>query len=188
MEVFGKNRSGWQNPQGYLMMLNPYFLTEKEADISEKEWVTDCNVTEDTLELSPTIDGVAHAIASFPYGTTGKITLATEGKLNSNTRILLSECYFDRLNFLKDRRAKGYEDVVGEPYNELKPTEIGTWEILWDDTEITLYCGGKKVDSFKKKCDGFNHITIMFEGDGAITVKDAKSVITSNRLNTGIVY
>ena len=103
-------------------------------------------------------------------------------------RVLLSDCYLDRLNFMPNRRAGGYEEVIGTPYTELKPDSAGIWEIAWDASTVTLCVNGATVQKKTKHSEGFNHVTVLFHGEGELSLTAFSAHSDATTWKTGIEY
>ena len=73
--------------------------------------------------------------------------MTVEGELPENCRILLSDCYLDRLNFMLHFRPNQYDDSIHTLYYTLTPSAAGEWEIAWKDGVITLTVNGKAEQS-----------------------------------------
>ena len=188
-EVEGKGGSHWHIEQSYLSKVNPDFLTETEVCGNWAEWVCDIPVTENGVTLRPTTDHAAYAITSFPYGTAGKIVLRTEGTLPETCRILVSDCYLDRLNFMKNSRPNTYDSSIDTLYHTLTPTETGTWEIVWEDGAITLSVNGIPVQTIPMTASaGLNHAAVLFTDAGELRITHFEAKAEENRWYTGIVY
>lgn len=188
-EVEGRGGSKWGCEQGYLTKVNPDFLTEKETTDQWQEWVCDIPVTDDGVDLHATTDNTAYAITSFPYGTSGKLVLKTEGTLPEDCLLLLSGCYLDRLNFMVNSRSNDYDERIHTLYHKLSPTDTGLWEVVFSDGTITLSVNGKTVQSVPMTAScGLNHAGILFHGSGALRITHFEARIEENRWNTGIVY
>ena len=187
-EVNGKLGTTWNAVQAYLTLLNPDFLTEADVCDNWAEWVSDLEKTERGIVMHPTEDDTAHVICNFPYGTKGRITLTTVGEMPHSCRVLLSDCYLDRLNFMPNRRAGGYEEVIGTPYTELKPNSAGIWEIAWDASTVTLCVNGATVQKKTKHSGGFNHVTVLFHGEGELSLTAFSAHSDATTWKTGIIY
>ena len=188
-EVEGQGGSKWGMLQAYLTKLNPDFLAETEVCDNWNEWVCDIPVTEEGISLHPTTDNVAYAITSFPYGVSGKMVIRTEGTLPENCRLLLSDCYLDRLNFMTNSRPNTYDDSIHVLYHTLTPTETGTWEIVWDNNSISLTVNGKAVQTILMTASaGLNHAAILFTDAGELKVTHFEAKAEENRWDTGITY
>jgi len=188
-EVEGKENSKWGQEQAYLTKLNPDFLAETHVSDNWQEWVCDTPVTEEGVTLRITSDNTAYAITSFPYGTSGKLVIQTEGTMPQTCRILLSDCYLDRLNFMKNSRPNQYDESIHMLYHSLTPTEAGVWEILWKDGSITLSVNGTLVQTVPMTASaGLNHAAILFTDAGEMKVTHFEAQINDNRWDTGIEY
>lgn len=188
-EVGGKDGSAWGNEQSYLTRLNPDFLTETHVCDNWQEWVCDIPVAEDGVTVRVTTDNTAYAITSFPYGTSGKLTIQTVGTLPASCQLLLSDCYLDRLNFMKNSRPSQYDDSIHTLYHTLTPTEAGLWEVHWQDGMITLCVNGTDVQSIPMTSSvGLNHAAILFADAGELKITHFESKIDDNRWETGIEF
>ena len=187
-EVYGKLGTNWNVVQAYLTQLTPDFLEETDVRNNWAEWVSDLDKTEIGIVMRPTDDNTAHAICNFPYGTKGSITLTTAGEMPHNCRVLLSDCYLDRLNFMPNEHAEGYEEVIGTPYTELKPNVTGIWEIKWDESTVTLCVNGTVIQKQSKHTDGFNHITVLFHDEGELALTAFSAHSDAMAWETGIEY
>ena len=188
-EVEGKGNSKWGQEQGYLTKLNPDFLTETAVSDNWREWVCDIPVAEDGVTVRVTTDNTAYAAASFPYGTAGKLTFKTEGTLPASCQILLSDCYLDRLNFMKNSRPSQYDESIHTLYHALTPTESGLWEITWRDGMITLCVNDTEVQTVPMTAStGLNHAAILFADTGELKITHFEANIDDNRWETGIEF
>ena len=187
-EVYGKLGTNWNAVQAYLTQLDPCFLTETDVHNNWSEWVSDLDKTELGIVMHPTDDNTAHAICNFPYGTKGIIRLTTTGEMPYNCRVLLSDCYLDRLNFLPNQHAEEYEKVIGTPYTELKPNSAGVWEIKWDESNVTLCVNGTVIQKQPKHTDGFNHVTVLFHDQGELALTAFSAHSDAMAWKTGIEY
>lgn len=186
-EVEGEGNSRWGQEQAYLIKLNPDFLTETQVTDNWQEWVSDVPVEEDGINLRVTTDNVAYAITSFPYGTSGKLIFKTEGSLPASCRILLSDCYLDRLNFMKNSRSSEYDESIHTLYHTLTPTESGTWEINWKNGMITLSVNGSEAERVPMAAsEGLNHAAVLFYDKGELKITHFEAQIDGNRWDTGI--
>ena len=156
----------WGDTQATLLRMNPDDLLENEIQNSFDEWVTDCEKNDDGISMRPTVGGVAYACVNFPYSVEGEMTLRTKGKLPKGAKLLFSDCYLDRLNFLPEKQKDSYTDIIGKPFVELEPTAAGEWKIRWDEKGIALTSGEKtQTVSLNSWNRGFNHAAVLFEGD-----------------------
>lgn len=188
-EVDGRGGSAWRIEQAYLSKLDPDFLTETEVRNNWEEWVCDIPVTENGVTLRVTEDNTAYAVGGFPYGTAGRLVFRTEGTLPENCRILLSDCYLDRLNFMKNARPGTYDDSIRLLYHTLTPTETGIWEVVWDENRIALSVNGSTVQTIPMTASkGLNHAAILFTDAGELKITGFEANITQNRWETGIVF
>lgn len=189
LEVMGKDGSDWKVVQGFLGLLDPAFLDEREVCNNWDEWVCDHDETETGIRLTPTKENMAHAIVNFPYGQNGELTLRVSGDLPQGTKVLLSDCYIDRYTFLPSMRDSGYNDKIGKPYTEFAPTASGEWVLRWDDTAVTLLVDGNAVQTVNKaENGGFNHLTVMFDGDGELSLNHFTVKVDKADLKTDITY
>ncbi len=188
-EVEGKGRSKWHIEQSYLTKLDPDFLTETEVCDNWKEWVCDIPFGEDGVVLRPTTDSVAYAVTSFPYGVSGSIRITAEGELPENCRILLSDCYLDRLNFMMNSRPNQYDDSIHTLYHTLTPSAAGEWEIAWKNGVITLNVNGKAEQSIPMTASaGLNHLGVLFTDAGELKITHFEAKAEESRWETGIEY
>jgi hypothetical protein len=188
-EVEGKGNSKWGLEQVYLTKINPDFLTETEVCDNWAEWVCDIPVEADGVTLRLTTDSTAYATTSFPYGTSGKLLLNVEGELPQDCRILLSDCYLDRLNFMLNSRPNTYDSSIDTLYHTLTPTETGTWEVSWADGSITLSVNGKPIETIPMKASaGLNHVAVLFKEEGELRITHFAAKAEDNRWDTGIEY
>lgn len=189
IEVDGKGGSSWKSVQGFLTLLNPDFLEETDVCDNWSQWVCDLPKYETGIRMYATEDNLAHAIVNFPFAVKGQITLNTEGELPENCRILLSDCYLDRLNFMPNRRAEGYDEVIGTPYLAISPNAVGCWNISWDDTSVTVSVNGEIVKCLSKNdSKGYNHLTVLFEGEGELLLTHFAAHSEAMNWDTGIEY
>ncbi|MBR5312431.1 MAG: exo-alpha-sialidase [Clostridia bacterium] len=188
-EVEGKGGSRWHLEQAYLTKLDPGFLTETRVTDHWKEWVCDLPVDENGVTVRVTTDNAAYAITSFPYGVSGKIRMTVEGELPESCRILLSDCYLDRLNFMIHSRSNQYDDSIHTLYHTLTPSNTGVWEIEWKDGAITLTVNGKTEQTVPMTASaGLNHLAVLFNGAGELRITHFEAEAKDNRMETGIVY
>jgi len=180
----------WCDPQAMLLRLKLDDLLDTQMHNSFPDWVTDCPWDETGIHMIPTAGGIAYANVNFPYATEGKISLTAEGALPSGTRILLSDCYLDRMTFLPEHRCSKYNDYIKNAFIELVPEASGQWDIQWNDIEITLTVGAQTQRvSLSDWSRGFNHLSILFEGTNAalqITTFDMEAIHIG--MATGIEY
>ena len=180
----------WGDPQALLLRVRLDDLLDTGMHNSFPDWITDCECDETGIRMKPTVGGVAYANVNFPYAAEGRITLTSDGVLPAGLRLLLSDCYLDRLTFLPEKRTGKYVDVIGKPYVEIEPSSSGTWQIAWNASELTLTSGGetRKV-SLADWARGFNHLSILFEGeDTALNVTGFDMQCLRGGLETGIEY
>ncbi len=188
-EVEGKGGSRWGMEQSYLTKVSPDFLEETEVCDNWNEWVCDIPVANAMVEIYPTTENVAYAMTSFPYATSGEITVESEGELNGDAQILLSDCYLDRLNFMKNSRPNTWDDSIHTLYNSMPVSETGVWKISWKDGIVTLAVNGKTVQKAKMtSAQGLNHFGILFKYDGFLKIKHFEAKAFENRWDTGIVF
>ena len=186
IEVDGKDGSTWRAVSGYLVRLDPEFLMETEVRDNWEEWVTTLPVSEEGISLRATEENAAHAIGNFPYAEKGSLTLQTAG-VEAKAKILLSNCYLDRATFLTNSRTAHYADLVGKPYIELHPANVGTWQITWDETVIRLYVNGALGEEVPKTIPGFNHVSVLVDA-GELHLSHFSSKAEKASLQTGISY
>ncbi|MBQ2955763.1 MAG: exo-alpha-sialidase [Clostridia bacterium] len=179
----------WVQPQAHLIRLNPDDLTAEEMENSFGEWITDCEVTENGILMKPTVSGVAYACVNFPYASEGTIRLTTGGALPEGTRILLADSYLDRATFLPENRNGGYAEYLKDIYASLAPEAAGEWTITWNKDSLTLTSGEKsRTVSLDKWGRGFNHLSVLFEGEDAELNITGFSMRGTGGMETGIEY
>ena len=197
MSVDTKDGAKWVNPQATLISLNPNFLDEcgmfDDFADGDKYWVTNnesecvCSNDKNILSLNSTEVVPAYGCINFPYATKGSIKL----KLSevSDARLLLSECYLDVSNFLKNSDNK-HADIIGKPYVEF-PINDGSQEVnvTWDNGNITVTDNKGTITTFIKESisGGFNHM-FLISSDGHINVHEFSQHAENNILRTGIEY
>lgn len=188
--VRDREQTHWGDPQALLLRVKLDDLLDTEMHDDFTAWITDCDADENGIRMAPTKDGVAYANVNFPYAQEGKISLTVEGDLPAGVKVLLADCYLDRLNFVPEKRNGKYAEIVGKPYVEIEPAASGAWEIAWNADELTLTSGGetRKV-CLKDWARGFNHLSILFEGEGtALNVTKFDMQHIAGALETGIEY
>lgn len=179
----------WGEPQGTLLLLHPDDLLETETDDHFEEWITDCVSGPDGLCLTATKENVAYACVNFPYAQEGEITLGAAGEnVPAGAKILLSDCYLDRLNFLPEKREGRYAKIVGRPYVEAGLPAGGNWRISWDKEKLTV--AGKETLTVPLRSwgRGFNHMILLFEGEGRIDIRTFHMKAVKGGMETGISY
>ena len=179
----------WGDPQGTLLRVRPDDLLQKEVENNFDEWVTDCPADEKGIHLRPTKGGVAYACVNFPYATEGEITLSLKGPVPAGAKLLMSDCYLDRLTFLPEKRKDKYADIIGKPYVEAELSDSGEVRLAWneDKFEITSRAGTRYI-SLKDLGRGFNHMILMFEGDGDVEICAFHMKAIRTGMKTGIEY
>ena len=179
----------WFQPQAHLMRLNPDDLLAEEMTDSFEEWITDCEISEGGISMKPTVSGVAHATVNFPYATEGCISLKTQGMLPEGTRLLLSDSYLDRATFLPENVNGEYAEYLRGVYVEASPEATGEWIIEWNEKSLALTSGGKtqtvSLDAWGK---GFNHLSVLFEGEGQALEITGFAMSGKGGMKTGIEY
>ncbi|MBO4345453.1 MAG: exo-alpha-sialidase [Victivallales bacterium] len=186
-EVEGKGGSRWGMEQSYLTKVSPDFLEETEVHDNWNEWVCDVPPADGMVEIRPTTENVAYAMTSFPYAVSGEITVESEGELNGDAQILLSDCYLDRLNFMENSRPNTWDDMIHVLYSSMTVSESGVWKITWKDGTITLAVNGKTVQTATMaSSQGLNHFGILFKHDGLLRIRHFEAKAFDNRWNTGI--
>ena len=192
LRVFSVNNDGvhWGDPQGTLLKLRPDDLPETEMTDRFEEWITDCPVNKDGLRLTPTKDGVAYACVNFPYAEEGEITLsAREVNVPSGMKVLLSDSYPDRLTFLPEKRTGDYAQRSRELTVEAALPGLGPWKLTWNREKLTVTSGSESCDvSLTEWNRGFNHMILLFEGDGEAHIGSFRMTATQSGLKTGIEY
>ena len=186
IEVDGKDGSTWRAVSGYLVRLDPSFLTETQVQDNWIEWVTAQPISEEGIHFCAAEENAAHAIGNFPYAEEGSLILQTSGT-QANVKIMLSNCYLDRATFLQNSRTAHYADLVGKPYTELHPTGAGEWKITWDETMIRLYVDGTLCEELPKTTPGFNHIGVLVDA-GELHLAHFSAKAEKASLQTGIIY
>ena len=187
-EVDGKEGSNWRAIQAFLLKLNPDFLMETEVHDNWNEWITELPQTEKGICFQGSIEQPAHAIGNFPYAESGTMVLSCTGDSALGCRILLSDCYFDRANFLQNARTEQYKELVGMPYDELTPNTVGEWKIIWDKESISLFVNDVLTETVKKSRAGYNHVSIVVHGEGSVFLKHFDMEAIENKWETSIVY
>ena len=89
IEVDGKDGSTWRAVSGYLVRLDPSFLTETQVQDNWMEWVTAQPISEEGIRFCAAEENAAHAIGNFPYAEEGSLILQTSGA-QANVKIMLS--------------------------------------------------------------------------------------------------
>ena len=179
----------WVQPQAHLLRMNPDDLLAGEMTDSFEEWITDCEISESGICMKPTVSGMACATVNFPYAQEGQISLKTQGSLPAGTRILLSDSYLDRSTFLPGNVDGAYAEYLKGVYVELEPSAGGEWAIEWNEKSLTLTSSGKaqtvSMDAWGK---GFNHLTVLFEGEEQTLEITGFSMRGKGGMKTGIEY
>lgn len=190
VEVFSANGSTWRECISVLSEFDPDFLDATDVTDNWSEWVCDHDKTEEGIVLTPTAEDIAHAITSFPFGTAGRVTLKNEGALPKNCRIVLSDCYYDRMSFLPSVHNEKYDAVFNErPFVTLTPDETGEWTVAWTANTVTLLVNGRAVQSVAKEAvDGYNHFAVVFEGEGELKLTHFAAHAEETAWDTGISY
>ena len=117
------------------------------------------------------------------------MTLVTDGELQEGCTILLSDCYLDRLNFMKNSRPDTWDDKIHTLYSALNVSETGVWYIEWKDGAITLTVNGKTTQGIDMTASpGLNHIGILFTDKGKLKITHFEAKAYDNRWATGIEY
>ena len=179
----------WFQPQAHLLRMNPTDLLAEEMTDSFEEWITDCEVSESGIRMKPTVSGVACAAVNFPYAEQGCVSLKTQGTLPEGTKILLSDSYLDRATFLPENRSGEYAEYVKGVYVEAQPAASGEWLIEWKGKELTLTSGGQvQTVSLETWNRGFNHLSVLFEGENAAMEITGFSMRGTGGMKTGIEY
>lgn len=180
----------WGEPQGTLLKLKADDLLDTEMTDCFDEWVTDSPADETGLHLIPTKDGVAYACVNFPYASEGEISLSFSGaEMPDGLKLLLADCYLDRMTFLPEKRNGGHADVIGKPYVETELSPCGNWHITWNEEKLALTCGGKaKTVSLAEWNRGFNHMILLFNGNGRLDISSFHMKAIRTGMKTGIVF
>ncbi len=192
LRPFSVNNDGvhWGEPQGTLLRLRPDDLLEMELSDRFGEWVTDCPVDEAGIHMRPTKGNVAYACVNFPYATEGEITVrANQAIIPKNAKLLLSDCYLDRLTFLPEKRDNDHASVIGKPYVETELPVGGDWHITWnmEKLEIVSNVSTQSV-SLTGWGRGFNHMILLFEGEGELDIRSFRMMALRTGMQTGIEY
>ena len=181
----------WGDPQATLLRMRSEDLLDTEVENNFDEWITDCPVDEKGVRVRPTKDGVAYACVNFPYGVQGEINMTVEASaIPAGAKLLLSDCYLDRLTFLPEKRKDSHAEIIGKPYVEAELPGSGEWSITWDEDALTVTsAAGKQTISMKEWGRGFNHLTILFEGEGGEAfVRSFRMKAVRAGMKTGIEY
>ncbi len=189
MSFDDQENNGWVEPEGVLLRLNPDDLTACEMQDAFDEWICDCPAEETGIRLMPTVKDLAYACVNFPYAVKGEIRLRADGNIPTGMRILMTDCYLDRLTFLPGDETCRYQAAVGEHLAELTPSEPGEWIIRWDANTLWLETNGQAA-AFPRTdgMDGFNHMILLFEGAGDVNIKAFHMKAIESGLRTGIEY
>ena len=180
----------WGEAQGTLLRMDPDDLLAREMTDGFDEWVTDCETDAGGIHLKPGKGNIAYACVNFPYAAEGVISLATAQKeVPGSARLLLSDCYLDRLNFLPEKKQDGYADVVGKPYVEVPLHHGGDIRISWDGKSLKVTDGGReRTIPMAEGGRGFNHMIVLFEGEGNIDIRSFRMTAIREGMPTGIEY
>lgn len=179
----------WMQPQAHLLRMNLDDLLASEIKDSFDEWITDCEVSENGILMQPAVSGVAYACVNFPYAQEGRMTLATNGKLPANLRLILSDSYIDRATFISENIGGDYEEYLKDIYTEIYPNGGGDITVEWNENEITLTCGdSEKIRYVNAHGHGFNHIAVVYEGTDEKFEINGFDMSGKGSMNTGIEY
>ncbi|MBR4428153.1 MAG: exo-alpha-sialidase [Clostridia bacterium] len=180
----------WGEPQGTLLRLRPDDLLEMEMTDRFEEWVTDCPVDEAGIHMRPTKSGVAYACVNFPYATEGEITVhADRAGALKGAKLILSDCYLDRLTFLPEKLSNGHANVIGKPYVEAELPAGSDWQIAWNSGKLEVSStGGAQTVSLAEWGRGFNHLILLFEGEGELNIRSFGMKALCAGMGTGIEY
>ena len=188
-EVEGMGGSRWGIEQSYLTLVDPDFLELTETKDNWDEWVKDYPAGESGIELRPAKENTAYAMTSFPYAVSGEINVDTEGMPEGGCRVILSDCYLDRLNFMPDARPKTWDDSIGSLYTSFTVNEAGRWTITWKDGIVSLSVNGREAQSAPMNSSGgLNHFGVLFTGEGSMRITGFEAKAFDNRWKTGIEY
>ena len=139
--------------------------------------------------MKPTVSDVAYATVNFPYAAEGRISLKTQGSLPAGTRILLSDSYLDRATFLPENANGAYAEYLRDVYVEASPEATGEWTIEWNEQSLTIVSGGKtQTIPLDKWGRGFNHLSVLFEGEKEELEITGFSMRGQGGMKTGIEY
>ena len=192
LRPFSVNNDGvhWGEPQGTLLRLRPDDLLEREMADRFDEWVTDCPVDEAGIHMRPTKGGVAYACVNFPYATEGEITVQTnQAVIPKGVKLILSDCYLDRLTFLPEKRNGDHAGVIGKPYVETELPASGDWCIAWNTEKLEVSSPGNTHSvSLTGWGRGFNHMILLFEGEGELDIRSFGMKAHCTGMQTGIEY
>ncbi len=189
MSIDDMEKTTWEEPEGMLLLINPDDLTDCEMQDSFYEWVCDCPVDDGGIRLIPTVKDTAYACVNFPYARKGEIRINISGELPSNMRVILSDCYADRLTFIPRADGYNYKTALGEHLAELTPKSTGEWIIKWDSDKLCLEANGKsEVYRRNDTAEGFNHMMLVFEGQGELNISNFKMKAFETGMSTGIEY
>lgn len=192
LRPFSVNNDGvhWGEPQGTLLRMRPDDLLEKELTDRFEEWVTDCPVDKAGIHMRPTKDNVAYACVNFPYASEGEITVQTkQAVIPEGAKLILSDCYLDRLTFLPEKRNDDHANVIGKPYVETKLPAGGDWDITWDTGKLEISSSGDSQSiSLAEWRRGFNHMILLFEGEGELDIRSFSMKAFCTGMETGIEY
>ena len=179
----------WFQPQAHLMRMNPDDLLAEEMTDSFEEWITDCEISKGGIRMKPTVSGVAYATVNFPYAAEGQISLRTQGTLPAGARILLSDSYLDRATFLPENVSGAYAEYLKGVYVEAAPAAGGEWFIEWNEKELKLTSGGQtQTISLTQWGKGFNHLSVLFEGENEEMEITGFTMRGQGGMKTGIEY
>ena len=170
--------------------MNPDDLLDREMTDCFDEWITDCETDAEGVHLKPGKGNIAYACVNFPYAVEGCITLTTaRTAVPESAKLLLSDCYLDRLNFLPEKKQGGYADVVGKPYMEVPLHQGGEIRISWNGESLKITGGGREQTiPMTEWGRGFNHMIVMFEGEGTVDIRSFRMTAIREGMPTGIVY
>ena len=180
----------WSEPQGTLLRMDPDDLLETEISDNFDEWITDCETDENGVRMRPTKDNVAYACVNFPYAEEGEISITSrQTAVPKGMKLLLTDCYLDRLTFLPEKKKDGYTDIIGRPYVEASLPNGGKWHIKWDSEKLEIRAEGEtQTVSMKEWGRGFNHMILLFEGDAALDIDSFSMKAIQGGMKTGIEY
>ena len=191
LRPFSVNNDGvhWGEPQATLLKLCPDELLETETENRFDEWITDCPVDEAGIHLKPTKENVAYACVNFPYAAEGEIAIsAAEAAVPAGTKLLLADCCLDRLNFLPEKRNGSRADIALSSCVEAELPEGGSWRIAWNKEALTINGSKTLAVSLGKWGRGFNHMILMFSGEGELNIRSFRMKALRSGMKTGIEY
>ena len=186
---FSVNNDGvhWGDPQATLLRLAPDDLLENEIRDGFDEWITDCATDAAGVHLRAEEGGTAYACVNFPYAEEGEIDLAANQGEGADVRLLLSDCYLDRLNFLPGKNG-ARADAAGKPFVEAALPRGSRWRIAWDGEKLVVAGDETRTLPLVEWGRGFNHMILLLRGRGALDVTGFHMKAVRAGMKTGIEY